>query len=33
MVTHRFGFDQVMEAYDLFDDPVGSGALKVVVLR
>jgi alcohol dehydrogenase len=33
LVTHRFGFDQVPEAYDLFDDPVGSGALKVAVLR
>jgi alcohol dehydrogenase len=33
MVTHRFGFDQVPEAYDLFDDPVASGALKVAVLR
>ena len=33
MVTHRFGFDEVPQAYDLFDDPVGSGALKVAVLR
>jgi alcohol dehydrogenase len=33
MVTHRFGFDQVMEAYDLFDDPVASGALKMAILR
>ena len=33
MVTHRFGFDQVPEAYDLFEDPVASGALKVAVLR
>ncbi|MGY1753360.1 alcohol dehydrogenase catalytic domain-containing protein [Blastococcus sp. SYSU D01042] len=33
MVTHRFGFDQAPEAYDLFDDPVASGALKVAVLR
>jgi alcohol dehydrogenase len=33
MVTHRFGFGEVPEAYDLFDDPVGSGALKVAVLR
>jgi alcohol dehydrogenase len=33
MVTHRFGFDEVPEAYDLFDDPVASGALKVAVLR
>ncbi|MCZ2849737.1 zinc-binding dehydrogenase [Modestobacter sp. VKM Ac-2978] len=33
MVTHRFGFDEVPLAYDLFDDPVASGALKVAVLR
>jgi len=33
MATHRFGFDEVSQAYDLFDDPVGSGALKVAVLR
>ncbi|MGY1679958.1 hypothetical protein [Geodermatophilus sp. SYSU D01176] len=26
-------FDQVAEAYDLFDDPVASGALEVAVLR
>jgi alcohol dehydrogenase len=32
LVTHRFGFDEVAEAYDLFDDPVASGALKVAVL-
>jgi alcohol dehydrogenase len=33
LVTHRFGFDEVAQAYDLFDDPVRSGALKVAVLR
>jgi alcohol dehydrogenase len=33
MVTHRFGLDEVLQAYDLFDDPVASGALKVAVLR
>jgi alcohol dehydrogenase len=33
MVTHRFGFGEVPQAYDLFDDPVASGALKVAVLR
>jgi alcohol dehydrogenase len=33
MVTHRFGFDEVPEAYDLFGDPVASGALKVAVCR
>ena len=33
LVTHRFGFDQVPEAYDVFGDPVASGALKVAVSR
>jgi alcohol dehydrogenase len=33
LVTHGFGFDEVPQAYDLLDDPVGSGALKVAVLR
>ena len=33
LVTHRFGFDRVPDAYDLFDDPVASGALKVAVVR
>ena len=33
MVTHRFGFDQVPEAYDVFSDPMSSGALKVAVSR
>jgi alcohol dehydrogenase len=33
MVTHRFGFDQVDEAYEVFENPVESGALKVAVLR
>ena len=33
LVTHRFGFDEALRAYDLLDDPVGSGALKVAVLR
>jgi alcohol dehydrogenase len=33
LVTHRFAFDEVPRAYDVFDDPVHSGALKVVVLR
>ena len=33
MVTHRFGFDQVPEAYDVFSDPMTSGALKVAVSR
>jgi alcohol dehydrogenase len=33
IVTHRFGFDQVPEAYDVPEDPATSGALKVAVLR
>ncbi|RFU20455.1 hypothetical protein D0Z06_16420 [Geodermatophilus marinus] len=33
IITHRSGSDQVPEAYDLFDDPVASGALEVAVLR
>ncbi len=33
MVTHRFGFDQVPEAYDVFGDPMSTGALKVAVTR
>ncbi|WP_336033144.1 alcohol dehydrogenase catalytic domain-containing protein [Geodermatophilus sp. FMUSA9-8] len=33
IVTHRFGLDEVTAAYDLFADPVASGALKVAVLR
>ena len=33
IVTHRFGFDEVSQAYDLFEDPLVSGALKVAVLR
>jgi alcohol dehydrogenase len=31
LVTHRFGLDEVLRAYELFDDPVASGALKVAV--
>jgi alcohol dehydrogenase len=33
IITHRFGFDEVSQAYDTFEDPVSSGALKVAVLR
>jgi alcohol dehydrogenase len=33
LVTHRFGFDEVDEAYELFDDPTTWGALKVAVSR
>jgi len=33
MVTHRFGLDEFMAAYDVFADPAASGALKVVLTR
>jgi alcohol dehydrogenase len=33
MVTHRFGFDEFMTAYDVFAEPAKTGALKVVVSR
>jgi alcohol dehydrogenase len=33
MVTHRFGLDEFMEAYDVFSRPARTGALKVVLSR
>lgn len=33
MITHRFGFDEVMEAYDVFSDPARTGALKLAISR
>ena len=33
LVTHRFGMDEVPRAYDVFDDPVASDAIKVAVTR
>jgi threonine dehydrogenase-like Zn-dependent dehydrogenase len=33
MVTHRFALDRFAEAYDVFADPIRSGALKVVLSR
>jgi len=33
MVTHRFGLDQFMSAYDTFADAAHTGALKVVLTR
>jgi alcohol dehydrogenase len=33
MVTHRFALDEFMQAYDIFGDPVHTGALKVVLSR
>ncbi len=32
-VTHRFGFDEFVHAYDVFADAAGTGALKVVLSR
>ncbi len=31
LVTHRFGLDEIQDAYDVFADPAGSGALKVAL--
>ena len=33
LVTHRFGLDEMQEAYDVFADAEGSGALKVALFR
>jgi alcohol dehydrogenase len=33
MVTHRFALDEFMQAYDIFGDPVHTGAIKVVLSR
>jgi len=33
LITHRFGIDQMMEAYDVFSRPAETGALKVVLTR
>jgi alcohol dehydrogenase len=33
MVTHRFGLDDFMRAYDVFAEPARTGALKVVLSR
>ncbi|OKJ13889.1 alcohol dehydrogenase catalytic domain-containing protein [Kitasatospora sp. CB01950] len=33
LVTHRFGLDEMPEAYDIFADSAGSGALKVALFR
>jgi alcohol dehydrogenase len=32
-VTHRFGIDEMLEAYDVFADPADSGSLKVALFR
>jgi len=33
MITHRFGLDQFMAAYDVFADPAHTGALKTILSR
>jgi len=33
IITHRFGIEQMMEAYDVFSRPAETGALKVVLTR
>jgi alcohol dehydrogenase len=33
LVTHRFGLDEFMDAYDVFSRPAETGALKVVLQR
>jgi alcohol dehydrogenase len=33
IITHRFGLEQMMEAYDVFSHPAETGALKVVLTR
>jgi alcohol dehydrogenase len=33
LITHRFGLDQMMEAYDVFGNPAETGALKVLLER
>ena len=33
LVTHRFGLDEVQDAYDVFERPQDSGALKVALFR
>jgi len=33
MVTHRFGLDEFMAAYTVFEAPAETGALKVVLSR
>ncbi|MET0492439.1 MAG: hypothetical protein ABW000_04840 [Actinoplanes sp.] len=33
MITHRFPFDDIMQAYDVFSHPALTGALKVVLSR
>jgi threonine dehydrogenase-like Zn-dependent dehydrogenase len=32
-VTHRYGLDEMMDAYDIFADPADIGSLKVALFR
>ncbi|MFD7589313.1 hypothetical protein ACFV84_28215 [Kitasatospora sp. NPDC059811] len=33
LVTHRFGLDEMQDAYDVFADAADTGALKVALFR
>lgn len=33
MITHRFGLDDIIEAYHVFADPAHTGALKTILSR
>jgi len=33
VITHRFGLDEMLEAYDVFSQPADTDALKVVLFR
>ncbi|WP_204163538.1 hypothetical protein [Nocardioides gilvus] len=33
LVTHRFGLDEIQDAYDAFERPADSGALKVALFQ
>ena len=33
LITHRFGIDEMLEAYDVFAQASGTGALKVALFR
>jgi alcohol dehydrogenase len=33
LITHRFGLDEMQDAYDVFSRPEDSGAIKVALFR
>jgi alcohol dehydrogenase len=33
LVTHRYGLDEMQDAYDVFSRPMDTGALKVALFR